>query len=79
MSNAGKTSIMGMTDMTHYSKEEIEILILENALDSAREHATRLKRRIYNAEVDYAEELERIKCIQESIEIRRDEYLGRTV
>ena len=65
--------------MTHYSKEEIEILILENALDSAKEHASRLKRRIYNSEVDYAEELDRIKRLHETVQLLRDGYLSRTV
>ena len=62
-----------------YSHEEVEILILENALDSAKLTTARLKRRIYRAEMEYAEALDTEKGLKETISLMRDGYLRRTV
>ena len=78
MSNAGKTSIMVMTDMG-YSHEEVEILVLETALDASREHSARMKRRMVTAEEKYWEAVRHEKGLRETIQHLRDAYLSRTV
>ena len=72
------SSWVGMTDMG-YSQEEVEILVLETALDSAREHSARMKRRMVTAEEKYWEAVRHEKGLRETISLMRDGYLRRTV
>ena len=72
------SSWVGMTDMG-YSQEEVEILVLETALDSAREHSARMKRRMVTAEEKYWEAVRHEKGLKETIQLLRDGYLSRTV
>ena len=72
------SSWVGMTDMG-YSQEEVEILVLETALDSAREHSARMKRRMVTAEEKYWEAVRHEKGLRKTIQQLRDAYLRRTV
>ena len=72
------SSWVGMTDMG-YSQEEVEILVLETALDSAREHSARMKRRMVTVEEKYWEAVRHEKGLRETISLMRDGYLRRTV
>ena len=62
-----------------YSHEEVEILVLETAMDSAREHSVRMKRRMITAEEKYWEAVRHEKGLRETIQQLRDAYLRRTV
>ena len=62
-----------------YSHEEVEILVLETAMDSAREHSARMKRRMVTAEEKYWEAVRHEKGLKETISLMRDGYLRRTV
>ncbi len=61
------------------SHEEVEILIIENALDTAKEHTARMKRRAYRAEAEFLEAQQHVKGLEETIQLMRDGYLSRTV
>ncbi len=76
--SAGSISWKGTSDMS-YSHEEIEILVLETALDAAREHSARMKRRMVAAEDKYWEAVRHERGLRETIQQFREAYLRRTV
>jgi len=56
---------------------EIQILILENALESAKQHTARCKRRLAEAEVTFSEASIAEMTLSRSINSLRDTYLQR--
>ena len=61
------------------SVNEVELLILENALDSANEHVARCERRVTAAKVDLDSARAAVSSLAHSIKNKRDEWLLRSV
>lgn len=57
------------------NKGEISLLIMESALDSAKLHAARTKRRLEVAEHEYNEANDAVWRLNAQIEVFRDQYL----
>ena len=61
------------------SKEEVEILMLENARRTADEHVARCQRRICSARIELEAAVSAVQRLDDQILAKRDAYLMRTV
>ena len=58
---------------------EVQILIIDSALESAQQHVVRCKRRLSEARINLEEAEHVVRSLERSIAAKREEYLLRSV